>query len=321
MDTAREQRKRLSFARRRLIVAAMALCVSGCTSPGDVELLESQLRRQEDQLRSYRTQLSQSNQELQQARREIDQLHRQLAAVDAGGSPLRPEQISALAQVESIAIDTWRSGLMDRGRPEAPSELLLILYPQDADGEIVKVGGELVVAASDPGQAPGDPSLGQWSFDSAELAELWHAGLVGSGFHLQLPLLQPPAGSEISVFAMLQMADGREFSVTQSLRVRGREYDAREHLLDESDFFPGVGHAGESDAGPLPLSTTGREIRVPEPPGQVFTGTGEAETPIVSGSSGDALPSAEGRATHGSNRHLPTATSDNWTVETIPILR
>ncbi len=229
-----------------------------------------------------------------------------------------PEQIHALAQVEALAVDTWRTGLIDVDNQGGVDQLLLVLYPHDSDGQAVKVAGELEVEALDLTLPESEQMLGHWDFTSEEAGELWHIGFVSVGYHVQVPLLSVPQGTELLLHAVLTTADGRQFTVTHALPVRRRSNSDGPLPLEPVD------QSFESDpshVAPPPLPTTSRNVLVPEPPDEPFIGVDAATAGFTTSAPGDAAAPLEGEAAADRgdfNRHRPTDTSDNWTVDEIP---
>lgn len=320
MDQREQIDSRTTRLRWRHIVAFAGLLLAvGCSSSGDVELLEAQLRRQEDAMRGCRGQLTRTQQELQRAQREIDQLQRQLSDVETASATLLPEQVSALAQAEAIAVDTWRTGFVDQDNRAGVDHLLLVLYPHDADGDVVKVFGELEIEALDLSRPAAEQLLGHWTFSTEQARDLWHVGFVSTGFHINVPLPQQPHGAELLLHASLSTIDGREFTVTHALPVR-RRLDPVTPTPESTEQLPPDGlHFEPSAAAPLPA--TGRSVLVPEPPAdQVFDVDREDATESEPAWGGG--PAATDDATFPeTGRPLPTTTSDNWTIDEIPAWR
>lgn len=295
--------------------------VCGCFAPGDVEMLESQLRRQEDMIRDCRSQLNQTRQELQQAHRENDQLQRQLAAIETDSATLLPEQIGALAQAEGLMVDTWRTGLIDQDNQPGVDHLLFVLYPRDDDGDVVKVFGELEVEALDLARPEAEQVLGHWRFTTPQVRDLWHVGFVSTGFHINVPLPQQPLGSELLLHASLRTVDGRMFEVTHTLPVRRRAgQSAPPSLQQPSEFFP-IDVSDREDR-PAPSMTASRSILVPEPPSEDTFGA-QWPTPegIDNSPEADVIGTERPSISPSFNRHSPTTTSDNWTTDSIPSWR
>jgi hypothetical protein len=61
--------------------------------------------------------------------------------------------------------------------------------------------------------------LGTWSFPRDEVADLWHKGLLGSGFLVRVPWQTMPASERLTVVARLKTVDGRRFDATHQVVV------------------------------------------------------------------------------------------------------
>lgn len=196
-------------------LGAVALA-AGCASRGQLDLLESRLRREEDSVAQLRTQLSTSQSELQATRREALDLKTQLAA---GASHSRAEQESALGLVEGIALNKFLTGGLDRdGRPG--DELLsAVIVPTDSQGNLVKVPGSVAVTVLDLSQPAAQQRVGYWEYSPKESATLWYSGFLGSGYIVRVPWQTLPHTPTLLVHARLKTVDGRQFDTSQSIHI------------------------------------------------------------------------------------------------------
>ncbi len=197
-------------------LAVFLLCVGGCASRGNVELLESQLRHQEDQLYAMRTQLNQADAELNLAHKEVEALRVQLA--DSGKSKLLPEQVDSLFRVAGVHVQKlFTGGLNQDGKPG--DELLnIVIVPQDEHGETVKLPGDVEFEVIDPAAPETSQRLGMWKFSSEEVAKHWQSGLT-SGFQFRMPWQVPPASEDLVLHARYKTADGRPFGTSCNIRI------------------------------------------------------------------------------------------------------
>ncbi len=134
----------------RYVPIGMALWILGtlgCASRGNVDVLESQLRKQEDQIFAIEAQLSQSESELTLARREVQTLRVQLA--ERGKPTLLPEQSQSLHRLAGVRVQKYFSGGLDRDGVPGDDLLNVVVVPHDEDGETVKSPGELEIEAID----------------------------------------------------------------------------------------------------------------------------------------------------------------------------
>ncbi|WP_075091845.1 hypothetical protein [Planctomyces sp. SH-PL14] len=201
-------------------LASAALSSSGCASRGNVEALEAQLRQTQDSLRHSEQRMAKVQSELDLAHREKEVLRQQMTAANGPSSSGLPEQTQALARISGLSINRLMSGGKDQDGDQADEALQLIVAPHDADGDLVKVAGQMEIEAYDMSRTGEDKRVGRWVFDSGEARKHWHSGFLSSGFQFHLPWEQTPGGKEILVHARLVTSDGRQFDTNQTINVR-----------------------------------------------------------------------------------------------------
>lgn len=201
-------------------LASTALSSSGCASRGNVEALEARLRQTQDSLRHSEQRMAKVQSELDLAHREKELLQQQMTAANGPSSGALPEQTQALARISGLSINKLMSGGKDQDGDQADEALQLIVAPHDADGDLVKVAGQMEIEAYDLSRNGEDKRVGRWVFDSGEARKHWHSGFLSSGFQFHLPWEQHPGGKEILVHARLVTSDGRQFDTNQTIHVR-----------------------------------------------------------------------------------------------------
>src|SRR5579864_7144033 len=112
---------------RTWLVWAAALA-AGCASRGQIDVLESRLRQQEDSIAQLQNEVSTSKSQLVAARRESEQLKTQLSEQTRTA---RVEQLSALGQVEGIALNKLLTGGLDRDGAPGDEILSAVVVPTD----------------------------------------------------------------------------------------------------------------------------------------------------------------------------------------------
>lgn len=197
------------------MIWAAALAV-GCSSRGQMEVLESRLRTQEDSIAQLKSQLSTSETQLQAAHRETLDLKTQLADKSGG---TKAEQFSALGQVQGIALNKLLTGGLDRDGSPGDELLSTVIVPTDADGNLVKVPGTLDVTVLDLSKPEGEQRVGHWEFGPKDSDSLWHQGFLGSGYLVRVPWQATPQSPTLLVHARLKTVDGRQFDTSQSIRI------------------------------------------------------------------------------------------------------
>lgn len=241
----------------------LSVCIiTGCVSRGNVDLLEAQLREQESLIQQYQQELRSIGNQLTVTQRENDILRKTMAGTDL---PVREEATHKLAAVVGIRFNTMLTSGQDRDGLPGDERLHAVLYPHDADGEIVKLSGDLELEAFDPSLPEEERSVGKWSFPADQSREIWHAGFLASGFQFDLPWERSPRGNNVVLHARLKTLDGREFKATHTVPLQGVPASA------ETGDAPQL-VAPPAEAQPLPTETAAdgvewqdRPVPRPEP--------------------------------------------------------
>lgn len=202
------------------------LAVGGCAARGNVEVLETQLRRQEQQLAQADSELSRLRSELSTAQRKADGLRDQLARQDAR---LMPEQLDLLYAASRITINSLVTGGLDTRETPGDEELHLLVTPESDDREPIRAPGTIAVSAFDLNDTREPRLIGEWTFSSEDAAKHWHRGFAGSGYQFSLPWQSPPESSTVLVRVRLTTVDGRNFDAAESVSVNppaGRQASA-----------------------------------------------------------------------------------------------
>jgi outer membrane murein-binding lipoprotein Lpp len=188
----------------------------GCASTGQLDLLESRLRHQEDATNQLQAQLTESQNQLQASRREAVDLRTQLAD---GKTIAHAEQVSALGRVEGISLNKYLTGGFDKDGVPGDEIFSAVVMPADADGNLVKAPGSVVLTVLDLSKPEAQQRVGHWEFGPKESEELWHSGFFGSGYVVRVPWQTLPESPTLLVHARLKTVDGRQFDTSQSIRI------------------------------------------------------------------------------------------------------
>jgi len=189
---------------------------AGCATTGQMDLLESRLRRQEDANNQLQAQLAESQNQLQAARREAVALRTQLADDKKNA---RAEQLSALGTVEGISLNKYLTGGLDRDGVPGDEMFSAVVVPADADGNLVKAPGTVAVTVLDLSKPEAQQCVGRWEYGPKESEALWHSGFLGSGYVVRVPWQKTPDSPTLLVHARLKTIDGRQFDTSQSIRI------------------------------------------------------------------------------------------------------
>ncbi len=209
---------RLGLLQSRFVTMLFGTLVlaGGCATTGQLDVLESRLRRQEDANNQLQSQLSESQNQLQAARREAVDLRRQLAE---GKRIAHAEQVVALGRVEGISLNKYLTGGLDRDGVPGDEMFAAFVVPTDADGNVVKAPGSVTVTVLDLSKPDAQQRVGRWEFGPKDSEPLWHSGFFGSGYAVRVPWQSLPDSSQLLVHARLKTIDGREFVTSQSIKI------------------------------------------------------------------------------------------------------
>jgi len=191
--------------------------LAGCAARGGLETLESELRQQEDARVALEDRLQRMETDLRVARSESETLRAQLAK--SGRQTLPSEQSQALHRASKLTLHSLMTGGWDNDPNPGDEGLTVLLSPVDEHGDLVKLGGDIELELLDLSQSGEQQRLGTWSFPRDEVANLWHKGLLGSGFLVRVPWQTIPSQERLTVVARLKTVDGRKFDATHQVVV------------------------------------------------------------------------------------------------------
>lgn len=192
------------------------LCVGGCLSRGNVDLLEARLRQQEDQLRSLQAQTDRAQTELDAARRLNESLSRRLPSAD--GSIVPAEHLEQQFRVKEMRINSLLTGGFDRDGQPGDDQLTLQFSVIDNLGAPIQLPGTVKCQIFDPSRSEG-PLIGEWSFDEKQTRSAWVSVLGQPGFRFELPWQTRPASPDLEVRIRFRSVHGDEFETSGAVQV------------------------------------------------------------------------------------------------------
>ena len=279
----------MGFRTTRISLALACAVAAGCASTGQVELLESRLRHQEDSINQLQAELQTSQNQLQASRRETVDLKNQLAH---GTTATRPEQFSSLGQLQGIGLNKMLTGGLDRDGVPGDELLSAVIVPSDADGNLVKVPGEIAVTVLDLSKPEGQQRVGHWDYSAKESEALWHQGWLGSGYMVRVPWQTPPQSASLLVHARLKTIDGRQFDTSQSIHIvppTGESKVASAATGSANDPGANAKQASLDTSPPMALAPTRTASSVQMPPD---TSTGMTKPGSQNAAAGGATDAA-----------------------------
>lgn len=206
----------------RQSVAALLLLVplvlTGCSFSGNrsQELVEARLRQQDDTIRELERRLEQSHVSITALKEEADSLR---LAAQQGTSPIPPEIADSNFRLQKLEVSSLMSGGIDRDQTPGDDQFTVLLTPRDSAGNSLRVPGDIEIDLFDFTRPAEDQRIGHWKIPRHEASEMWHQGLVGTGFQFTSGWQQQPNSAEVHVHARLTTIDGRQFDTTSKLRV------------------------------------------------------------------------------------------------------
>ncbi|MBW3541243.1 MAG: hypothetical protein KY476_13325, partial [Planctomycetes bacterium] len=203
----------------RWIVPALVLAAVGCAGGMNrAEILEARLRDHEDALYKMQAQLAAREAELEIAQQESNRLR--TAAAEKLQPAVLPEQAEILTRASGLRFNELLTRPVDRDGSPGDDAVNIVLVPHDADGELVKLPGELHLELVDLSRAEGERTIATWTCGAAESRAYWHSGWLSSGYQFEIPWDEPPAGSQLTVHARLTTPDGRMFPATHTVNLQ-----------------------------------------------------------------------------------------------------
>ncbi len=202
-------------------VAALLLLplgLTGCSLSGNrnQELVEARLRQQDDTIRDLERRLQQSHDSITALK---DEAHSLRLAAQQGVPPLPPEQADSTFRVTKLDVNSLMSGGIDRDQSPGDDQFTLLLSPRDSAGNVLRVAGEIELSLFDFTRPKDEQQIGHWTLSRDEVGEMWHQGIVGTGYQFTSGWQQLPVAPEVHVHARLKTVDGRQFDTTSKLRV------------------------------------------------------------------------------------------------------
>ncbi len=222
---------------------------AGCAVRGDVEMLESELRRHEQTEQEIAAELKAAREELRVARTDADTLRAQMS--QRGQLALVSEQAEVLYKTEAIKFNMMLTSGANRDGEPGDDGISALLQPVDAHGDLVKLVGAIDLELLDLNREGESQRVGRWHFTTDEVRDHWHRGFLSAGYLFQLDWQTVPTSSELTLHAKMEAPDGRKFDTTTQVKVEPAGAPAAPVAsAKRSKKVPagGVVHAGHSQS-------------------------------------------------------------------------
>lgn len=292
------------------MAALCALALAGCALPGNVEVVEAELRRKELVEEDLTAQLTQAKEELRVAQSDAAALRAQLT--ENRQVALTPEQADVFYRAEALKFNMLLTSGQDRDGKPGDDALSVLLMPVDAHGDLVKLAGDVEMELFDMTLPADQQRLGTWKFTIDEVREHWHKGFLAAGYLFQVDWQNVPVSPEVTLHARMIVPDGRQFDTTTQVKIaaapgpspiaqvshtapRGPAPKKASSQKTKGRVVPAAGTARVRSAGDATAPLGPPKIPPPVPPPKIRPAPGHAEPPLQ--------------------------TSDSYTEETIPRVR
>lgn len=217
-------RMRWPILRPRFIcgVCLAGLCLlCGCRTNQKSALTEAELRTREREVRELQSDLRRAETMNQAMARELTDRRTCTAAPCPPSSAVVDGPAAMMSgMVKEVLLGRGTGGVDEDGWP-GDEALMVVVVPQDVDGQAVKVPGSLVVIVfeitSDGLKVP----LDRWDVAPLTLQRNWRSGLFSTGYFITLPWKRWPASEKLRVVVQFTtLANGRVLEADRDVKIK-----------------------------------------------------------------------------------------------------
>ena len=194
---------------------------SGCRidSASRVDSLEAQLRSSEQTVDELERQLADSQRLLKAHRHVVPVGHENVSVRESSVLPKFIGPVEANGPSLRVEIGTLLSGGLDRD-DQPGDELLSMLVVPSMSGSVHPVAGcRLMFEVFDFSKGDESQMIGKWEFDEIDTADLWHAGVIGTGYRVVVPWQTVPQSEQLTVHARLTTPNGVGVDISRELKI------------------------------------------------------------------------------------------------------
>jgi hypothetical protein len=169
----------------------------------ELQVLRETIAGQQDQLTAQRA--------------TIDTLTEQLDTVRA----IKSEDLAKIFHPVTLEIDRHSGGYDADGQP-GDDGVVVYLRPRDAEGDVLKVAGEIRIQLYDLAAPPRENLIGEYVIPVEQARELWHGKLLTNHYTIRCPWPHgPPRHSTITINAtFIDYLTQRVLSAQRTCEVR-----------------------------------------------------------------------------------------------------
>ncbi len=241
-------------ARLRLFLGLAAFqCVApvACRPNKRYDLIEAELRTRDRELAATRQQLD--------AARNLNRAYEHQRPPEfPGAPPAVPTGAGAPVFVREITVGRGTGGVDDDGVP-GDEALMVVVVPSDEDKSAVKVPGRVTIAAWEITPQGLKQPIGSWELTPEQLRPTWRAGLISSGYFIQLPWQTTPSSNRVRVAVRLTTTDNRAFEADRDVTVRPMLGARPAPVQGRELLLPGTPPPGAVEELPPPAGLTPAE--------------------------------------------------------------
>lgn len=165
---------------RRVVLALLAVAVTGCPGNGRYAELQRTIDEQQERVRALERELADRDQSIRNLREQVSELR------GMDGDPL--DLLVAPVKIELAR----QSGGYDRDGKAGDDGIVLYIQPIDRDGHVIKAAGSIRVVLYDLKKPPDHNLFQEYVFDEETTRSLWYGRMWTHHFTVRCPW--PPTG-------------------------------------------------------------------------------------------------------------------------------
>jgi len=148
-----------------------------------MQRLREEVKKQQDELEARQATIQELTRRLEQAR------------------GIKDEDLKKIFRPEKLVIDGLSGGYDADGQP-GDDGIVVYLRPVDAEGDALKIAGDIRIQLYDLAAPPAQNLLGEYFVPVEQSRELWHGKLMTNHYTVRCPWLRgPPKNPEVTIRA------------------------------------------------------------------------------------------------------------------------
>lgn len=120
-----------------------------------------------------------------------------------------------------LVINKRLTGGLDRDGHNGDEGVLVVVEPRDAQGQLVKSGGDVSIVVMDPALEGSAQRVARWDFSADEVPSHFQSTPLGQGLRFQLAWpAEPPKNRQLQLFVRYTTPDGAKINADAPIDVR-----------------------------------------------------------------------------------------------------